>query len=132
MVCIYCGNPTKVANSRSRKRSNGVWRRRECLECQATVTSIEMVDLETAITVMNGRVLTPFSRDTLFVSIYESLKHRPSAVPDATQLTDTVIALLYPKVVDGSVRRTSIVSVAGSVLERFDEAAAVHYKAFHK
>ncbi len=132
MVCIYCGNPTKVTNSRPQKRSNGVWRRRECLECSAVVTSLEKIDLETAVTVAARGKLKPFSHDTLFVSVYESLRHRPDAVSDATQLTDTVITLLTKQVVDGSIDRALIIKVTGTVLERFDNAAASHYRAFHK
>lgn len=132
MVCLYCGNSTKVTNSRPQKRSNRVWRRRECLECQATITTLEKVDFETALSLERAGKLYPFSRDTLFLSIYESLRHRPSAITDASQLTDTIITYLFPKVTHGSISRAEVVDMAKSVLTRFDTAAASHYAAFHK
>ena len=132
MVCIYCGSDTKVTNSRHQKRANNVWRRRECKACHTVFSTVEAPDMELSITVKqpDGR-LTPFLRDQLLVSVYDSLKHRKSALADATSLTDTVLGNLYSLTEQSILERDVIVTVVTTVLERFDSIAATHYKAFH-
>lgn len=131
MVCIYCGSETSVSNSRKQKRRNTVWRRRVCAQCHATVTTVEAVDLENALVITSDRRHEHFSRDKLFISIYESCKHRNDAQASATALTDTIITLLYPLITDASVTRSDIIKITTKVLHRYDEPAVVYYKAFH-
>lgn len=132
MVCIYCSNITRVTNSRLQKRSNSVWRRRQCIQCGATVTTSERVALESAVLVLSESHSEPFSRDKLLISIFESCKHRNDAISAAPELTDTVITALYPFISEGSVDKTQLLHTSTAVLERFDNAAAVHYKAYHR
>lgn len=131
MVCIYCEGETSVINSRKQKRRNTVWRRRACNECNATVTSIESIDLENALVITSKKHHKPFSRDKLFISIYESCKHRSDAQTSATALTDTIITLLYPLIKNASVTRSNIIETTTKVLRRYDQPAAVYYKSFH-
>ncbi len=134
MVCIYCGSTTKVTNSRPEKRRGGVWRRRECLECGAIFTSREQADLSESLRVTNqadNKELRPFCRDQLFLDLYASCKHRPTALGDATALTRTVIDLLLPQAVDGLLTRKKILQTTHAVLSRFDTAAATLYAAYH-
>lgn len=77
------------------------------------------------------RRLEPFQRDKLFMSIYDSLKHRKTALSDASGLTDTVISQLYPLMKDAVVERMAIIRAVTEVLTRFDGVAATHYDAFH-
>lgn len=118
-------------NSRHQKKLNRVWRRRTCLNCGTTFTSSESVDLSGSITVRDIRRLEPFQRDKLFMSIFDSLKHRKTAVSDATGLTDTVITQLYPLMQNAVVDKGQVVEAVIVILKRFDKAAAVHYTAFH-
>jgi transcriptional repressor NrdR len=132
MVCIYCGHDTKVSNSREQKRLNQVWRRRNCLSCGAIFTTVEAAARERAFVVKSqAKHPQPFSRDKLFISIYESLKHRSTALRDAAALTDTVIGKLLQTNVDGTILRADIVDLTSAILKRFDKAAAVHYAAYH-
>ncbi len=131
MVCVYCGNKTQVSNSRLQKRGNNVWRRRTCTDCQATFTTLEKIDLDSAIVIVDKTVHTPFSRDKLFVSIMNSCKHRKTAIGDASGLTDTIISLLYPLITNASLDLAEVRTVTLQVLSRFDKAAAVQYEAFH-
>lgn len=132
MVCIYCRAKTAVVNSRSRKRTNETWRRRQCAKCQNVMTTLESVDFTKAVLVnnVNGN-MEPFQRDLLFVSIYESLKHRKDAPRVATALTDTILGKLLPIITNASLKREDIVSEATVALRRFDRAAGVHYAAYH-
>lgn len=132
MVCVYCGHETAVTNSRPQKRLNQVWRRRRCSECRAIVTTIESVDYSAAWMVKRPTgQLQPFSRDKLFVSLYNSLQHRKSATSDATALTATVIRSLALVQARSTLEPAMIRSAASVALHRFDIAAATHYDAFH-
>jgi transcriptional regulator NrdR family protein len=73
----------------------------------------------------------PFSRDKLFVSIYESCKHRIDAQTSATLLTDTIIRSLYPLFTNATIDKQTIIKIAAKTLNRFDTAAGVHYAAYH-
>lgn len=131
MVCIYCKNETRVINSRPQKRTNRVWRRRTCMICGTTFTSVESVDLSGSIRVRDIKALQPFQRDKLLLSVYDSLKHRKTALTDATGLTDTIISKLYPLMHDAILNKADIIIISTEVLKRFDKAAATYYKAFH-
>jgi transcriptional repressor NrdR len=132
MVCIYCGGETKVTNSRAQKRANAIWRRRECLDCGAVVTTLEKIDLETAVSVLAERRSEPFSRDKLLISIFESCRHRKDAHEVAPRLTDTVLKQLEPQISAAALTLDQIVATTSKVLGRFDEAAGVYYRAYHK
>lgn len=131
MVCIYCRHETLVANSRRQKKTNQVWRRRKCTACLAVFTTIERVDTEQALRVRKNSLYQPFSRDKLLLSIYDSLRHRKTAVEDATALAGTVLTKLYPLIQNATLERRQIVKITREVLGRFDKAAATHYEAFH-
>lgn len=133
MVCIQCLAETQIINSRLGKRNNSVWRRRKCLTCHMVFTTHETADLNAAWRVKsNGTELLPFNRDKLFISLYSSLQHRPTALTDAAGLTDTVIARLAAAATDGLIQNTAIIQAAVVALHRFDKAASTHYLAFHK
>lgn len=132
MVCIYCGSSTQVTNSRLQRRVNQAWRRRQCTVCHNTFTTHEIVEFGTSIAVRRSeRELTPFSRDELFISIYESCKHRPAALSNAAALTQTVIGLLRAHIVEGVLDRDVIAAVTAAALERFDPTVGTMYKAYH-
>lgn len=133
MVCVYCGSKTETINSRLQKRRNSVWRRRRCQTCGAVFTSIEQVayDLSLAFEDSNRRI-TAFQREALFLSLYEACRHRPHAIAEAADLTDTVIRrLLNGYVHDGAIRRADLLAVASETLGAFDNAAQTHYAAYH-
>ncbi|HEU4966197.1 MAG TPA: hypothetical protein VFT53_01795 [Candidatus Saccharimonadales bacterium] len=77
--------------------------------------------------------ITPFDRDVLYLSIYESCRHRQRAITDATALTNTIIAKLYRAQDEpGAIYRDTIVMIVSTTLKAFDPIACVHYLAFHK
>lgn len=131
MNCLYCSKDTHVINSRPQKRLNKVWRRRNCISCGSTFTTIESVNLNGSVSVRSPKGLTPFLRDKIFLSIYESLKHRKTALTDATALTDTIISNLHPLMKEVVIEKAKIVEMSLSALDNFDDAAATHYRAFH-
>lgn len=131
MNCLYCGGNTRVINSRHQKRSNHIWRRRQCVSCNAIVTTIENPELVKSVSIIKNKHVEPFSRDKLFLSIYESLKHRKTAVADAGGLTDTVVSKLLTQTDSPALSREQIVTTTLDTLNHFDKPAATHYQAFH-
>ncbi|HSX53199.1 MAG TPA: hypothetical protein VLF90_02415 [Patescibacteria group bacterium] len=121
-----------MANSRHQKKSNQVWRRRHCVSCQGTFTTIEQADLPLSLLYKKDLShVEPFSRDKLFLSLYNSLKHRQTALSDASSLTATVIGKLLLTVKAASVDRSTIIQTATETLKHFDKAASVTYSAYH-
>ena len=132
MVCIYCGGKTRITNSRPQKRAHATWRRHLCLQCGALFTTQERVDFAASVTFVGAKgTLNPFSREILLQSLYESLKHRSDALTEALHLTDTVIGQLLPHVSNARLARDDVARVSYQVLQRFDKAAAVTYRAYH-
>ncbi len=129
---MLCGSQTRVMNSRHQRRSNQVWRRRQCQACGTVFTTREQADYRTMWRVrgIRGR-LEPFSEDKLMLSLYQSCRHRSEAVRDARALTDTIVAKLRSQVSDGVLDSQAIVRTAQVALNRFDRAASVAYQAFH-
>ncbi len=132
MVCIYCGSKTRVTNSRAQKRSNGIWRRRQCLGCKAVFTSVEQADLgKSMVVTYPSGAFSAFQRDRLLLDIHEAVRHRKTAQIDATALTDTVVGQVLSVSTHGSIERSQIIAIARQVLAAFDHAAATHYTAYH-
>ncbi len=135
MVCIYCGNKTEVYNTRERKRSPSVWRRRRCVSCVAQFSTSEIPDYESNLVVegLRGK-LYPFSRDKLFLSLYKALGHRRDALHSATELTETTINILLknPPSPNGLLEIEYIAKHAYQTLGRYDPLAAATYKAYHQ
>jgi transcriptional regulator NrdR family protein len=133
MVCIYCGEKTAVSNSRSSIKYIQTWRRRRCTVCKAVVTSVETYDLAATIRVKNSvGSLEPFLRDKLLISLYRSLSHRKTALQDSSALTQTTITKLIVPEHRGILSNTLVRDTSLEVLDRFDKAAATHYKAHHQ
>jgi transcriptional repressor NrdR len=131
MVCIYCSGELAVSNSRPQKSRNQTWRRRPCKACGAVFTSTEAIDLQQALSVSKNGRLQPFDRDQLFISLYESLRHRVTAAHDARALTDTVVGHIIKNGADGAIDSRTIQRQVLNTLRRFDHAAATYYEAFH-
>jgi transcriptional repressor NrdR len=132
MVCVLCGQKTKVINSRLQRKANQVWRRRQCLSCKTVFSTQETVQHELAWLVGDKGRFEPFSRDKLFLSLYKSCEHRKTALSDAKGLTDTVISKLPAHLSGSMLKPGDIAAVAQVALNRFDKAASVHYQAFYK
>jgi transcriptional regulator NrdR family protein len=73
----------------------------------------------------------PFSRDNLFISLYRSCEHRPTALSDASSLSDTIISQLLPKVENSCIPLPLIQQQSYLTLKRFDQVAATYYKAYY-
>lgn len=75
--------------------------------------------------------LRPFNRDQLFISVYESCRHRPTATADATGLTETAVSQILSRPRTSVVEHKDIVEIVHRALQRFDKVAATVYAAYH-
>jgi transcriptional regulator NrdR family protein len=73
-----------------------------------------------------------FMRDKLLISVNASLQHRPTALPDALELTATIIGKLGSVTQHGELTSTAIATMTFETLQRFDKVAATVYQAFHQ
>jgi hypothetical protein len=78
-----------------------------------------------------GSYLTPFSRDSLFINIYDSCRHRKTALDDATALTRLIIGNLLASKHGGVIKRSELIDEVLTVLSRFDPTAETFYRAYH-
>lgn len=132
MVCIYCSSETQVTNSRHQKRLNNVWRRRKCLSCGQVFTTTEAASLDRSLLFIDSNQKPhPFVQELLFLSLYNSLRHRNNALDEATHLCKSIIGRLLPLIVDGQLQRSDVIKTSCEVLKRFDGPAAVSYLAYH-
>ncbi len=129
MKCPYCNSNTVVSNSRSRFKGSQVWRRRQCKSCDSIWTTHEVIDLSTSHKVEDRQKrLQPFSRDKLFMSLIDSLRHRKTTLTDATALTDTVIRQVLAHKAP-TIKTYDIALVTHKALINFDKTAAAVYLA---
>lgn len=131
MVCTYCGSPTRVANSRLQKRSNQVWRRRQCRSCKAVFTTLEAVDLPATLIVdFRGRS-EPFLPDKLYTEVLLALQDRKDCYETAREVVNTIIKELLKLPDKPLFRPQQISQEVAKVLKRFDQRAYLRYVAEH-
>jgi transcriptional repressor NrdR len=131
MVCVYCGNETRVINSRLQKRSNQVWRRRQCGACKAIFTTHEAVDLSQALLVDSGAPPTPFLPDLLYTELLLAMQDRKDAYVAAREVTSTVIQKLLKHPGKPLFKPTFISKTTADVLKHFDKRSYLRYAAEH-
>ena len=125
-------NSTETINSRPQRRLNRVWRRHRCANCGCVFTSGESFDEnKTWVVKRDDGLIYPFLREDLFISIYNSCRHRSSAIVDAKGLTDTVIGKLIKLNLGSQISSKDLGKVAHNVLLNFDKVAAVYYEAYY-
>lgn len=133
MVCIYCKNSTKISNSRHLARKNGTWRRRNCQICNIVFSTIETPEYSSIWSIIkkNSDDLEPFNRANLYISVYESLKHRKAALEESDELTNTIILDLSKKARDGLIFIDDLRDSVMNTLSKFDNTSLVYYKAYY-
>lgn len=102
------------------------------MTCDGIFTTQEAPDLAGSLRVQTSQdILVPFVHNKLFLSIYESCKHRSDALDDATAITDLVIAKIIASPHKGLVEKADIAKVAHATLTHFDRTAGTIYLAYH-
>ena len=81
---------------------------------------------------LDETTLVPFQREKLFLSIYESCRHRPQAVEEALSLTQAVISNVLEAKRGQPLTRQLLVDIVQQVLQAFDSTTATVYQAVHR
>ena len=131
MVCLYCGHETRVTNSRLQKRSNQVWRRRQCEACKAIFTTHEAVDLTSSLIVDSRGSTRPFLPDLLFTDVLLALQDRKDAYIEAREITSTVIQKLLKNSHKPFFTPEIISKNTAEVLKMFDKRSYLRYLSEH-
>lgn len=131
MVCIYCGGETKVTNSRLQKRNNQVWRRRQCLACQAVFTTHETIELDSVLSVKHNGQNRPFLADLLLKELMLALSHRKDVYIASREVLATVVRQLLRLPQKPLFSPADISQTTAEVLQRFDRRAYLRYLADH-
>ena len=131
MVCTYCSSKLKTINSRHLSRDNNTWRRKKCLGCNAVFTSIERLDYRLSWLVKKDDKHVPFNRDELYISLFNSLKHRTNAINEASGLSNTIISKIHSNLNSAEIDISKIKEITYICLKNFDFVASVQYKAYY-
>ena len=103
------------------------WRRHTCTRCSAVFTTRETVDMAQSYRVEDSDgQLAVFSRDKLYLSVYEALKHRDDAITSSTMLVETILATIQ-KHNRLLLSRDELINTISAVVKRFDKTAYVRY-----
>jgi transcriptional repressor NrdR len=131
MVCVYCGNDTGVINSRWQKRSNQVWRRRQCLTCQSVFTTHEQIELESVLSVERNGQTQAFMPDLLLNELMMALKDRKDVYTASREVLSTIVRRLLSLPQKPLFKPADISKTTAEVLKRFDKQAYLRYVADH-
>ncbi|MDB5160789.1 MAG: NrdR family transcriptional regulator [Candidatus Saccharibacteria bacterium] len=131
MVCPYCAAKTEVVNSRLQKRSNQVWRRRQCRECKSVFTTHEAIDLSSSLRVSTNGELKPFISDLLFTEVLLALQDRKDCYTESREVTGTIIQELLKSQASPVFTPKQISEVTAGILKRFNQRAWHRYTAEH-
>jgi transcriptional repressor NrdR len=130
MVCPLCHKSSSVINSRLQRRSNTVWRRRQCQSCQSIWTTTEHIELATVYRIQKDGKLLTFRPEILFLSLYTCLRHRTSPEADALYVSKTVLERLIRRK-RSVVTNTELAELCLDILRRYDKTASAVYKAMY-
>ena len=131
MVCPYCHHDTSVENSRLQKRSNQVWRRRQCKACRAVFTTHEAIELSSTLLIQKNGSTSPFLPDLLFTDILLALQDRKDVYLAGREVSATITAKLLKLSSSPVFDSTDISKTSAQVLKRFDKRAYLRYISEH-
>lgn len=89
MRCPYCGNSdSRVIDSRD--ASDGIRRRRECLDCEQRYTTYEYIQMRSVMIVKRDGRREEFQREKLFTSLTKACAKRPLPVGSIDKAVDDI------------------------------------------
>lgn len=132
MKCPICReNNNEVYNTRLTRFGTQTWRRRRCLNCGTNFTTYEQPDLKfLKILSDTSKKTTPYSRASLFSSIYTAFAGSKAKPATIDAVTDNVEAKLLD-LQDHTITTEQITDIVLSTLKHFDNAAFLRYLSDH-
>lgn len=132
MKCPVCREiNNEVYNTRTTRFGTQTWRRRRCLSCDASFTTYEQPDLKfLKILADHSKKTTPYSRATLFSSVYGAFSGSSAKPSVIDAVTDNVESKLLD-LQDHTITTEQITDIVLSTLKHFDSAAFLRYLSDH-
>jgi transcriptional repressor NrdR len=122
--CPYCGNDSRVLDSRGGKET--VRRRRECLACARRFTTYERLAPSEIRVVKRDGATEPFDRDKLTALVARLARDRPVSAKSGVDL----VRGLEAELVDAGVGTVTSSQVADRLLARLGELDALMAQRF--
>lgn len=139
MRCIYCGQSTKVTNSRSRQTK--VWRRRQCTNCSRLFSTYETPDFSNLLAVLDDTGATKqsvkaFCYAKFLISIVKACDHIPTNHElHAENIASRVLVSLVRKDTGQSsiirISRKTLAKQTAKELEKLDKISFIKYCSAH-
>ncbi len=131
MVCPFCSSTdTNVVNSRAKKRTARVWRRRACLNCSAIFTTNELPNYEQLTVIKRNARKEKFSYPKLFISVWRACEPLKSPQDTSEAICESIMERVLKQSTNGEVSTEQISEIAGGVLQRYNSGAFVRYISF--
>lgn len=132
MKCPVCRETNnEVYNTRTTRFGTQTWRRRRCLNCDTSFTTYEQPDLKfLKILGDTSKKTTPYSRATLFSSVYGAFSGSSAKPSVIDAVTDNIEAKLLD-LQDHTITTEQITDIVLSTLKHFDSAAFLRYLSDH-
>lgn len=134
MICIKCSTTdTHVTNSRPRKKTPSVWRRRKCTACGNVFTTVELPDYSSIQIMARDGAKEPYNLGRLIISIASAFGHAPTtgaAVAYDLAITVTQQIISSPEAFT-ALKSKNIAIVTYKTLARYDAKAALQYGITH-
>ncbi|NLK00645.1 MAG: transcriptional regulator NrdR [Clostridia bacterium] len=126
MRCPYCGDDSRVLESRSTEEGKSIRRRRECISCTERFTTYERVEKIPIFVVKKDGRREPFDPNKIFKGLVKACEKRPVSVEALKQLVGEIEAQLINK------GETEVASklVGELVMDRLKGLDAVAYVRF--
>lgn len=132
MVCILCDSKTKTSNTRTMSRGYQKWRRHTCLRCSAVFTTREVADMSISYRFQQlDGTLVAFSRDAVFLSILDAVRHLPENISIAGELTATIIAQIQDQK-RLLVTRENVIEACTDALRHYNLGSSQIYRSQHQ
>ena len=127
MRCPNCSHEgSKVTDSRSKEKSEAIYRRRECKNCGHRFTTHERVPLHDLTVVKSTGEQEPFDQEKLFRSLKIALRKRPVDEDRIQRSANTIQRTLETN----AAKKVATETIGQMALERLAELDKVAYVRF--
>lgn len=130
MLCPYCGEDSKVVDSRTNDIGNSVKRRRECMACNKRFTTYEKIEeIPLVVQKRNGRTEL-FDRNKVLKGLVKACEKRPISVQTLDDLAEEIEKELRNRYAE-----VTSVQIGETIMTRLialDEVAYVRFASVYK
>ena len=131
MKCPFCGDDTRVIDSRPADENMSIRRRRQCDKCQKSFTTYEKVEAIPLVVIKKDQTREPYDRTKIEKGVFRSCHKRPISVPQMNHLVDQVEAKVFSKE-EREIPSSYIGELVMRYLEELDAVAYVRFASIYR